>query len=96
MVTFYHSSPIHLARVPLIDTGSKAHQRSSSGLLSCLFCQEHNRKGGKYKISPVLQLPVPSPQASPRVETNDSHKQAQHLSTCTKVQMETPESIRPP
>ena len=45
-------------------------------------------------ISLVLQSPVPNPQASPRVEASDRHKQAQHLSTCRKVQMETPESIR--
>ena len=38
MVTFYHSSPIHLTRVPLIQSGYKAHQSSSSGLLSSLFC----------------------------------------------------------
>ena len=41
-----------------------------------------------------LQSPLPNPQASPRVEANDRHKQAHPLSTCRKVQMETPESIR--
>ena len=79
---------------PLIHSGYKAHQRSSSALLSSLCCQEHNRKDGKCKISPVLQLPVPSSQASPRVEASDSKNQAQFLSTCKKVQMEMPESIR--
>ena len=33
----YHQSK--LARVALIHSGYKAHQRSSSGLLSSLFCQ---------------------------------------------------------
>ena len=41
----------------------------------------------------VLQSPVPSPQASPRVEASERHKQAQYLSACRKVQMETAESI---
>ena len=45
-----------------------------------------NRKGGECKISWVLQLPVPSPQASPKVEASNRPKQAQHLSTCRKVQ----------
>ena len=36
--------------------------------------KERNRKGGKCKIYPVLQLPIPSPQASPRVEASDRHK----------------------
>ena len=47
------------------------------------------------KFSPCkTQSPVSSPQASPKVEANDRPKQAQHLSACRKVQMETPESIR--
>ena len=48
--------------------------------------KEHNRKGGKCKISRVLQLPVPSTQTSPKVEASDRPKQSQHFSTCTKVQ----------
>ena len=90
----YHSSLIKLARVPLIHSGYKALQRSSSGLFSVCSVKECNRKGGKGKISLVLQSPVPSPQASPRVEVSDRQNQAQHLSTCRKVQMETHESIR--
>ena len=34
----------------------------------------------------VLQLPVSSPQASPKVEASDRPKQAQHLPTCRKDQ----------
>ena len=48
--------------------------------------KERNRKGGKCKISRVLQSPVPSTQASPKVEASHRPKQAQHFSTCRKVQ----------
>ena len=62
-------------------------QRTSS---DCLYpvssVKERNRKGGKCKISQVLQSPVSSPQASPKVEASDRLKQAQCLPTCRKVQ----------
>ena len=48
--------------------------------------KEHNRKGGKCKIFRVLQSPVSSPQASPKVEASHTLKQAQHFSTRRKVQ----------
>ena len=48
--------------------------------------KERNRKGGKCKISLVLQSPVPSTQASPKVEASHRPKQAQHFSTRRKVQ----------
>ena len=48
--------------------------------------KEHNRKGGKCKISRVLQSPVSCTQASPRVDACNRPKQAQHLPTCKKVQ----------
>ena len=48
--------------------------------------KERHRKGGKRKISWVLQSPVPSTQASPKVEASHRLKQAQHFSTCRKVQ----------
>ena len=47
--------------------------------------KERYRKGGKCKISPVLQSPVSSTQASPKVEASYKLKQAQHFSTCRKV-----------
>ena len=47
--------------------------------------KECNRKGGKCKISRVLQSPVPSTQASPKVEASHRPKQAQHFSTRRKV-----------
>ena len=48
--------------------------------------KERNPKGGKCKISRVLQSPVPSTQASPKVEASHRPKQAQHFSTRRKVQ----------
>ena len=60
----------------------------------CLLIQSLLSKNAIKRVenvkSLVLQSPVPSPRASPRVEARDRHKQAQHLSTCRKVQMETP------
>ena len=48
--------------------------------------KERYRKGGKCKISRVLQSPVSSSQASPKVEASHRLKQAQHFSTHRKVQ----------
>ena len=62
-------------------------KRPSSGhLYPVSSVKERNRKGGKCKISWVLQWPVSSPQASPKVEASNRLKQAQHFSTCRKVQ----------
>ena len=62
-------------------------KRPSSGLLYPVSSvKEHNRKGGKCKISRVLQSPVPCTQASPKVEASNRPKQTQHLPTCRKVQ----------
>ena len=62
-------------------------QRTNSDLLHPVSSvKERNRKGGKCKISRVLQSPVSSPQASPKVEASDRPKQAQCLPTCRKVQ----------
>ena len=59
----------------------------STGLLYPVSSvKEHKRKGGKCKISQVLQSPVSSPQASPKVEASNRPKQAQHLPTRRKVQ----------
>ena len=59
---------------------------SSGHLSSVSSVKERNRKGGKCKISQVLQSPVSSPQASPKVEAGHRLKQAQHFSTHRKVQ----------
>ena len=70
-------------------------KRPSTGhLYPVSSVKERNRKGGKCKISQVLQSPVPSTQASPKVEASHRPKQAQHFSTRRKFKMETPESIR--
>ena len=62
-------------------------KRSSLGhLYPVSLVKERYRKGGKCKISRVLQLPVPSTQASLKVEASHRLKQAQHFSTCRKVQ----------
>ena len=62
-------------------------KRPSSGLLYPVSSvKECNRKGGKCKISRVLQSPVSCTQASPKVEASNRPKQAQHLRTCRKVQ----------
>ena len=62
-------------------------KRPSSGhLYPVSSVKERNRKGGKCKISWVLQLPVSSPQASRKVEACRRPKQAQHFSTHRKVQ----------
>ena len=62
-------------------------KRSSLGhLYPVSLVKERHRKGGKRKISRVLQSPVPSTQASPKVEASHRLKQAQHFSTCRKVQ----------
>ena len=57
-------------------------KRTSSGhLYPVSSVKECNRKGGKCKISRVLQSPVSCTQASPKVEASDRLKQAQHFST---------------
>ena len=48
--------------------------------------KERYRKGRQCKISRVLQSPVPSTQASPKVEASYRLKQAQYFSTRRKVQ----------
>ena len=85
----------NLVRFPLILSEYKAHQKTKPWpLVSSLSVKERNRKGGKCKISRVLQSPVPSTQASPKVEACHRPKQAQHFLHIEKFKMETPESIR--
>ena len=62
-------------------------KRPSSGLLYPVSSvKERNRKGGKCKISRVLQSPVSSTQASQKVVAGHRLKQAQLFSTSRKVQ----------
>ena len=69
-------------------------KRPSSGHLYPVSSVKERNRNGKCKISRVLQSPVSSPQASPKVEAGHRPKQAQHFSTLEKFKMETPESIR--
>ena len=62
-------------------------KRPNSGRLHPVSSvKERYQKGGKCKISQVLQSPVSSTQASPKVEASNRLKQAQHFSTRRKVQ----------
>ena len=62
-------------------------KRPSSGRLYPVSAvKEHNRKGGKCKISRVLQSPVSCTLASSEVEAGNRPKQAQCFSTRRKVQ----------
>ena len=56
--------------------------------------KERHRKGGKCKISRVLQSPVPSTQASPKVEASHRLNRLNTFLCVEKFKMETPESIR--
>ena len=76
----------NLVRFPLILSEYKGPSKSSGLLYPVSSVKERNWKGGKCKISWVLHLPVPSTQASPKVEASHRPKQAQHFSTCRKVQ----------
>ena len=61
-------------------------KRPSSGhLYPVSSVKEHNRKGGKCKISRVLHSPVSSPKASPEGEASNRLKTTEHFS-CKKVQ----------
>ena len=59
---------------------------SSELLYPVSSVKERNRKGGKCKISRLLQSPVSCTQASPKVEASNRPKQAQYLPTCRKFQ----------
>ena len=96
MATFCHASQTKIGQdSPDSIRLQGPPQRTSSGILHPVSSvEERNRNDGKCKISRVLQSPVSSSQASPKVEASDRPKQAQHLPTCRKVQNGTPEFIR--
>ena len=77
----------NLVRFSLILSEYKAQQKDQA-LATCIQSpvKERYRKGGKCKISRVLQSPVLSTQASPKVEASHRPKQTQYFSTCRKVQ----------
>ena len=71
---------------PSKRTSSPSKRTSTGHFYPVSSVLERNRKCQKCKISQLLQSPVPSPQASPKVEASNRLKQAQHFSTCRKVQ----------
>ena len=84
-----------LVRFPLILSKYKALKRPSSGhLYPVSSVKECNRKGGKCKISRVLQSPVSSTQASPRWRPVIDLNRLNTFLHVEKFKMETPESIR--
>ena len=83
----FRSKP-NLIRFPLILSRVQGPtKRPSLGYLYPVSpVKERYRKGRQCKISRVLQSPVPSTQASPKVEASHRLKQAQYFSTRRKVQ----------
>ena len=77
-----------LDRFPLIQSEYKALQKDQA-LATCiqsLLSKNVIERVENVKSLGVLQSPVFSPQASPKVEASHRLKQAQHFSTCRKVQ----------
>ena len=83
MAMICHSFQNQVGQIPCDSVRIQGpSKRSSSGhLYPVPSVKERNIKGGKCKISRVLQSPVSSPQASPKVEASNKLKQAQHFST---------------
>ena len=68
--------------------------RGSGQLYPVSSVKEQNRKGGKCKISRVLQSPVSCIQASPKLEAVIDLSRLNTFLLVEKFKMETPESIR--
>ena len=78
----------NLVRFPLILSEYKAQQKDQA-LATCiqsLLSKNAIERVENVKSPRVLQLPVPSTQASPKVQASHSPQQAQHFSTRRKVQ----------
>ena len=78
----------NLVRFPLILSEYKAQQKDQA-LATCmqsLLSKNTIERVENVKSLGVLQSPVPSTQASPKVEASHRPKQAQHFSTRRKVQ----------
>ena len=84
MATYCHSSQNQAWSDFRIQGPSK--RPSLSRLYPVSAVKERYRKGGKCKISRVLQSPVSCTQASPKVEAGNRPQQAQHFFTCRKIQ----------
>ena len=76
----------NLVKFSLIVSEYKALPKDQALTDCILSVKERNRKGGKCKISQVLQSQVSSPQASATLEASNRPKQAQHFSRHRKVQ----------
>ena len=77
-----------LARVPLIHSGYKAHQKdlARASCMQPLLCKDAVERVENVKSLGFLS-PVSSPQVSPKVEASHRSQQAQHLSGSRKVQI---------
>ena len=85
MATYCHSFQNQIPS-DSVRVQSPSKRPSSGHLYPVSSVKERNREGGKCKITRVLQSPVSSTQASPKVEASDRPKQTQHFSTRRKVQ----------
>ena len=75
----------NLVRFPLIISEYKALPKDQA-LANCIQSLLSKNAIERVKISRVLQSPVSSTQASPKVEASNRPKQAQHFSTRREVQ----------
>ena len=71
----YHSSSFKISQSHLIHSGPKAHQDPALASYPVSSVKNAIERVENVKSLWCLQSPVPNPQASPRVETNDRHKQ---------------------
>ena len=95
MVMFYHlpqTKIVPLSSPDLIRIQGPSKRSSSDLLYPVSSVKECNRKGGKLKSLGFYSHLFPFPSLN-KVEASDRPKQAQHLPTSRKVQMELPESI---
>ena len=97
MATYCHSFQTKSGQIPSdsVRIQGPSKRPSSGHLYPVSSVKERNRKGGKCKISRVLQLPVSSTQASSKVEAGHRPKQVQHFSTHRKVQKSIRTSLIP-
>ena len=95
MVTFFHSSQIKLVRAPLILSGYKALQRTSSYLLYPVSSvKEHNRRGRKSKSLRFYSHLFSCTQASRRWNPVIDLSRLNTFLHVERFKIETPESIR--
>ena len=94
MVTFFHSSQTKLVRAPLNLSGYKALQEQA--LTSCiqsLLSKNAIERVENLNLSGFIVTCFLYPSLT-KVEASNRLKQAQHLPTCGRFKIETPESFR--